>query len=512
MLLSLFAPPEGKISIPSLIVSVPVCSLVLWIVYCRTLHPLAKYPGPFLASFSRIWQLYRVFQGDMDVAHRDLHHRYGPVIRIAYDEVSISDASAIKDIYSAADVFAKTDFYTLLRPPFARYPDHFSSTDEKVHGQRRRIVNSLYSMTSVMESEGCIDQVSELFLRRMDDLAGEGKFFDLATWFQFYAFEVIGVLYFNKMFGNLENGWDVSGVTTALDTLLPIHFASCFVQRYLRPVFLLPGSLFSRVRGAIRGLSKLRDASLACVAERKNLVQDGRKTRADILDKMFRIYEERGKELDYNVIDVEVEIYAALFAGSDTTAISLTAIIYHLMKHPNAYDKLVEEIDKATDAGILSQPNIRHEEAMKLPYLDACCKEAMRLHPGIGWTVPRYVPKGGRTIVGQWFDEGIRVGINPAVTHFDRSVFGEDADQFNPDRWFRGDSVNMEKHMLVFGAGPRTCIAKNIALAEIRKLIPQLLRAYQLEMVDPGKEWKRANIWFNRVSGVEVRASKRSTS
>lgn len=117
------------------------------------------------------------------------------------------------------------------------------------------------------------------------------------------------------------------------------------------------------------------------------------------------------------------------------------------MKNRDVYEKLLQEIDGATAAGNLSYPRIKYAETMQLPYLVACCKEGMRMHPSVGLTLPRVVPPGGCQIAGQWFPGGLRVGINAAVVHLDKSIFGEDAETYNPDRWFREDAVQMERHM-----------------------------------------------------------------
>lgn len=170
------------------------------------------------------------------------------------------------------------------------------------------------------------------------------------------------------------------------------------------------------------------------------------------------------------------------FAGSDTTAAAVTSILYHLMKNPDAYAKLMAEIDGSTASGCLSDP-VRYHEAAKLPYLAACYKEGMRLHPSVGLTIPRIVPDGGRNICGHYFPGGTRIGVNAAVVHRDQAVFGHDADEFVPERWFRPDANNMDRYMFQvrcvmsltrvillanrnwqtqFGGGSRTCIGKNV--------------------------------------------------
>jgi cytochrome P450 len=99
--------------------------------------------------------------------------------------------------------------------------------------------------------------------------------------------------------------------------------------------------------------------------------------------------------------------------------------------------------------------------------------------------------------------------MNPAVVHFDRTVFGDDADQYRPGRWLADNATEMDKYMLHFGAGTRTCIGKNISLAEIHKLTPYLLRKYTFHLVEDHKTWSTNNLWFCTQQGIVVRATAR---
>ena len=135
------------------------------------------------------------------------------------------------------------------------------------------------------------------------------------------------------------------------------------------------------------------------------------------------------------------------------------------MKTPDAMKKLVAEVDDFYFQGRVTGAHIAYNEAIKMPYLVACCKEGMRLHPSVGLGMPRHVPAGGATIAGRTFAAGERVSINAAVVHYDKTVFGPDADSFNPDRWLTGDGAMMDRHMLHFGGGSRTCIGKNVSMA-----------------------------------------------
>jgi len=71
-----------------------------------------------------------------------------------------------------------------------------------------------------------------------------------------------------------------------------------------------------------------------------------------------------------------------IFAGSETTAISLSSIFYHLVKHPRVYSKLVEELDEAARNGTIKERDygkVSWAESQKLPYLDAVIQESFRI-------------------------------------------------------------------------------------------------------------------------------------
>ena len=158
---------------------------ILWTIYARSLHPLSRVPGPWLASVSRAWILYHTWRGDMEYTQRALHKKHGPLIRIAPNECACSDPEAIKLIYRTQAPLVKTDFY----PPwgnksFSKYPDNFSVTNEKLHADRRRIVSHVYSLSNVLQSEEYIDECSKLFTKRLGEYAESGHDLDLGEWLQ----------------------------------------------------------------------------------------------------------------------------------------------------------------------------------------------------------------------------------------------------------------------------------------------------------------------------------------
>jgi cytochrome P450 len=180
------------------------------------------------------------------------------------------------------------------------------------------------------------------------------------------------------------------------------------------------------------------------------------------------------------------------------------------MKNPSTLAKAHAEIDAAISSGSLSSPTKYSETTTKLPYICASIKEAMRLHPSVGLSMQRHAPVEGIELAGKLIPSGHRIGMNPAVVHYDKGVFGQDADDFRPERWLVGidEWKAMDKHLLTFGAGTRTCIGKNISLIELHTLVPEVLRHYDLKMTHE-RPWTLSNRWFNKQTGVIVKVTRR---
>lgn len=174
-------------------------------------------------------------------------------------------------------------------------------------------------------------------------------------------------------------------------------------------------------------------------------------------------------------------------AGSDTTAISLGAVFYYLLKNPECYRKLVEEVDatfSAKAAQNVTYSTISFTEAQRLPYLNACIKEAFRLHPATRWFPERVVPASGHTICGEHIPGGAIVGVSAWVLHRNSDIFGHDVEIFRPERWLDGNIEKvreMDRMLSHFGsAGNYTCIGKNIALLEMYKFVPAVIRYFEV--------------------------------
>ena len=286
----------------------------------------------------------------------------------------------------------------------------------------------------------------------------------------------------------MEKDQDHQGWMGALEALFPVMVLRGVLPKYLRGLLLVAALFSPAIRKGLPAMGTLSKASIDGVTKRQGQLERNEPTRQDMMAKAYAIYEadlhdeKKTSRQKMLLEDVHGEALVALYAsatslhlpiytsnvstrgaGSETTAIALRAILYKLITHPQTLQKLRTELATAEEEGRLSRPFIRYSEAIKLPYTIACCKEAMRLHPSIALTFPRFVPAQGLKLSDTFLPAGYKVGISPAVLQYNRVVFGDDAQVFRPERWLGEGAARMERYMMVFGAGKRTCIGINVS-------------------------------------------------
>jgi cytochrome P450 len=159
-------------------------------------------------------------------------------------------------------------------------------------------------------------------------------------------------------------------------------------------------------------------------------LEDG-KVPQDFLDKLTEAKEQNpDKVTPYHIFMMGL---SNIIAGADTTAISLSAVLYYLITSPGTLSNLRQEIEEHG----LGVRRTTFSDSQDMPYLQAIIKEALRMHPATGLPLWRVVPQGGVQIGEYWLPPGSNVGVNSWVAHYDKSVFGDDAHVFRPERWLK---------------------------------------------------------------------------
>ncbi|KAK0665927.1 cytochrome P450 [Cercophora samala] len=475
----------------------------------RLLHSysrLSHIPGPALASLSDLVRRSWVAAGDVHQKHTDLHRRYGTVVRVGPNAVLISQPDAVDKIYGFKAKFLKSEFYDSIMPRMkgGKIPDVFATRDEDLHRRMRRPVANLYSIANLTKFEPLVVSTIEYFFSRLDELfSDKGRDFNLSDWLQLFTFDIMGEVTFSRRLGFLEKGGDIDGVMennwkyfrdVAPNTQAP------WLDKLWKDNPLIPVSA-KRNPLAEFGAARIQERLALSEEERENINQK---------DYLSCFIHEAAKDPSLPELALPTWTNSNIQAGGDTTSIMASVVLYHLLKNPKTLATLQKEIDGAVQEGRIDRV-VTWKQSQTLPYLDACVKEASRLHPPIGFPLERIVPESGLEVDGYFIPPGTRVSMNPWAVHREVGLYGSDPDVWRPERWMCDENKKrtMYNSLLTFGAGHRVCLGKNLSYFEVYKIVPSLLQRYNFELVDPESEWTLETKWFTMPSGFRVRITSR---
>jgi cytochrome P450 family 110 len=194
-------------------------------------------------------------------------------------------------------------------------------------------------------------------------------------------------------------------------------------------------------------------------------------SRTDILSLMMASRDEAGEPMT----DVELrdELITLLIAGHETTATSLAWALYWIHHEPKVYEKLIEEIDSLSDKTDINT-------ILRLPYLDAVCKETLRIYPVTMFAFPRMV-KSAIQILDYHFEPGTIISPCIYLTHHREDLYPE-SKKFKPERFLERQFSPYE--YLPFGGGNRRCIGMAFAQFEMKLILTNVLSRWQLALIN----------------------------
>ncbi|XP_056141763.1 cytochrome P450 4B1 [Lampris incognitus] len=222
------------------------------------------------------------------------------------------------------------------------------------------------------------------------------------------------------------------------------------------------------------------------------------KRNLDFLDILLSARDEKQQGLSDEAIRAEVDTF--MFEGHDTTASGISFILYCLACHPKHQQICREEILRV----LQGKESIEWEELGKIPYTTMCIKESLRLYPPVPG-MARKLTKPMTFFDGRSLPEGCIVATSVFGIHRNQTVW-ENPNDFDPLRFLPENVSKRSPHAFVpFSAGPRNCIGQNFAMNEIKVVIAQTLRRYQL-VEDPTRKPKMIpRVVLRSLNGIHIK-------
>ena len=243
-----------------------------------------------------------------------------------------------------------------------------------------------------------------------------------------------------------------------------------------------PWGYFVRVRRAIDELI------YAEIAERKQDNIYGE----DILSMLMSARDETGQPMSDR--ELRDELMSLMFAGHETTATAIAWALYWVHHLPEVKAKLLDEI---ASLGVSPKPM----EIAKLPYLDAVCKETLRIYPVAMLTFARVV-QHPMQLLGYDLEPGNVLMGNIFSVHQREDIY-PDAQQFKPERFLETEFTSGE--FVPFGGGARRCIGEALAKFELKLVLATVVSRYQLTLAgDSPEKPQRRGVTLSPAGGVKM--------
>nr|UBX54535.1 cytochrome P450 [Aspergillus sp.] len=452
----------------------------LWRLY---FHPLRHIPGPPLWIAFPILRHISVIRGRLDHDLRQFHAKYGDAVRFAPSEVSFITPEAWKAIYN----HRHTRFPKVL-PSIATGMDILTANDPD-HSRHRKNLAPAFSGRGLQTQEPLLTAYVDKLIERLRGFAESQLPVDMVKWYNLTTFDVIGDLAFGSSFGGLDNTQYHFWVLNIFSFIKTIPFAR-IIDAYPILAPLLMAILPKHLRTARQVQAKYTKETL-----QKRLNNAAMHGRGDFIDSMLRHHGEKD-----GLSDKELEENASILivGGSETTATWLSGTTYWLLRYPEALAKVTEEVRSAFQAEAdINLYNI----GTRLPYMLACVDEALRLYPPGPSGLPRRVTTPS-VISGYNIPPGTAVSVHHLSAYWSPTNFHRPQD-FIPERWLQNVKSDpsspffADKRDVVqpFSIGPRSCLGRNLAYAEMRLILARVLWNFDLELCEESLSWNDQKIY-----------------
>ncbi|KAJ3880021.1 cytochrome P450 [Lentinula edodes] len=471
-------------------------------------------PGPEPESFI-LGNLPELFQSQVGVPDFKWKQQFGDIVRIkgpfGEDRLFISDPKAMQYIFHTAGY------------GFLKWPERTEISrvlmgrgllwaDDAIHRRQRKVMLPGFGAPEckafvpifLKAASALVEQWNDLLASSID----QSVELNVASWLSRATMDSLGEAAFDYHFGALENKENelmkaYFGLMS--DTLGQPSRQAIFTQTVMPVWYLRFMSRYSNTRRMVHArhtAALANDIAQSLINMKSEALLYGKENK-DILSLLVKANASENPASRLTDEEMLAQMRTLLLAGHETSSTSLVWCILELSRHPEVQSKLREEI-RATERR-LNGKQFTATDFDNMPYLAAVLKESMRFQPAVyqnyrmaahDTVLPLSKPittTTGETISSLPIGKGTKLVLSIAAYNRNKEVFGEDADVYNPDRWFRtsakkGPTVGVYGNLLTFAGGVRTCIGWRFALYEMQSLLVEIINNFEL---GPTKELER---------------------
>lgn len=445
------------------------------------LRQIKNLPGP------RVWPLVgNALQVKVGRIHSDMERwcvRYGPLFRVYLGRqpllVVANHQTVSALLRDRPDRFRRPSVTTFISSELGGLPNIFNAEGTEWRNQRRMVMAG-FAPKAIKEYFPALVNVGLRLRKRWSEAAAQHASIDLSADLKRYTVDVIAGLAFGQDVNTLESGENV--IQQHLDRILPgISRRSLSAVPYWR-YFKLPQD--RRLEQSSQALTQAVYGLIEQARQRMQLNPSAADKPANLLEALIAAADQPGSAINNDTVAGNVS--TMLLAGEDTTANSIAWLFYFLRTHPEALQRATHEVqDLAPDCAAFTL-----QQLDSLDFLGACIDEAMRLKP-----VAPYLPLealADTTVEDVQVPAGTIVWCVLRHDSVDEKHF-KNAAKFDPARWLvspddvgsagtasRGAGKGIS---IPFGAGPRTCPGRYLALLKIKIAVAMVLGYFEIESV-----------------------------
>ncbi|KAJ7735831.1 cytochrome P450 [Mycena maculata] len=436
--------------------------------------------------------------------------KFGPNFRFhglfSISELHSSDIKAVNHIITNSSIYQKAPF---TRTNTKRlFGGGILTLELDEHRRQRRIMNQAFGVAQIrLLTEVFVEKAVQLRDVWVQQVAQENgaACIEVMSWLRRMTLDVIGQAGFNYQFGALETTGKPNELNQAFTDLL--HSPNSQIHNGFRlagsivPILRLlplPGvQITTRARNTMYSIGGgiVSQSKAALKASEVDTALSGRR---DILSVLLKSNLSTNVPEAQRLSDSEViaQIPTFFLAGHETTSSAVTWALHALSQNPAVQSKLREELFT------LTTENPTMEELNSLPYLESVVRETMRVHAPVPFVqrmamqddvLPLskpYIDKYGKSHDSLPIPKGQVMHIPMLAVNTDKEIWGEDAGEFNPERWEHipeavGGIPSVWANLFTFFAGPHNCIGFRFSLVEIKSLLFTLIRAFEFEPAVP---------------------------